>query len=130
MLLGQAPRILAVGDVRLYAPARAQAEVKSFYWEFLGLDWASEPVGTDEIAFRAHPRSGPRLIVKIVDHPPAPTLRRAVQIQVASLADCRERLLENGFLFDGSRGWSFYDRRLTVLDPGENRVELVAVHSF
>ena len=122
------PRILAIEDVHLCSPPTVEADLRIFYTGLLGLDLMGEAPGTSLIGFRGYPRSGPQLIVTLTTDPQAHSPRRQVLVQVASLRECAEALSDRGIAFEWSQGWSFYDRRLLILDPAGNRVELVSYH--
>lgn len=124
------PRILAVADVRLTAAVGMAGEVTRFYTELVGLDPLPPAEGQRCLVFLGYPRSGPRLLVSILDGPQAPSRKRQMLVQVASLFCCEQLMLDEGIWVERSRGWSFYDRRLCVLDPAGNRIEMVAYHEF
>jgi len=124
------PSLLAIGDVHLATPPSAAAEVIAFYSELIGFEQVTDESSGPEVTFRGWPHSGPRLIVHVSKEPAARSLGRQVLIRTASLTDLADELSERRIRFVWSRGWSFYDRRLTAVDPGGNRVELVASHVF
>jgi catechol-2,3-dioxygenase len=122
------PRILAVADVYLTAAAGMAEEVTRFYTELVGLDPLPAEEGRRCLVFQGYPRSGPRLLVSMLDRPRGPYQKRQLLVQVASLFDREQRMLDEGIPVEWSRGWSFYDRRLWAQDPAGNRIELVAYH--
>ena len=122
------PCILAIDDVHLFAaPAVAEA-IRRFYIELIALDPLPAECTENRLAFYGYPRSGPRLFVTLMERPPEPPQKRQLVVQIASLFDLAESLIEQSIPYEWSRGWSYYDRRLCVLDPADNRVELVAYH--
>lgn len=121
------PRILAIADVRIYAPWRYKDEMADFYGGIVGLDLASS--GDDRLEFRAFPRSGARLIVDFQDPPPErPWAGNRLSIQVASLYELADLLDDRRCVYEWSHGWYFYDRRLVAIDPVGYRVELITSH--
>ena len=123
-------RLLAIDDVHLAAPPTTVADMVAFYTELIGLEHVSDESVGEEVMFRGYPHGGPRLIVNLIQERAARTLRRQVLIRIASLTDCADQMTERRTPFVWLHGWSFYDRRLTAVDPGGNRVELVASHVF
>ena len=122
------PRILAIDDVHLSAASTAAEAMTRFYTEFITLDPLPAESAENRLAFYGYPRSGPRLFVTLLEAPPPPLQKRQLVVQVASLFDLEPVLVERAVPYEWSRGWSYSDRRLCVLDPAENRVELVAYH--
>lgn len=123
------PRILAIADVRLAASRHCRDELASFYSDAIGLERLAGQEA-EGLIFRGGGRRGPRLIVELREQPAVPFMRRDLVIQMGSLTERAERLLEWGIVFVWSRGWSYYDRRLIALDPAGHRVELVTSHGF
>ncbi len=122
------PRILAIDDVRLEAQPGHAAALDDFYAALIGLDRVDAPRPDACIAFRGWPRSGPRLIVTLVPAPADRPPRRRAAIQVASLYQFADRLLDRRLPFDWTRGWFPCDRRLILHDPAGHRIELAAYH--
>lgn len=122
------PRILAVDDVHLTAPPEAAEEVRRFYAELIGFEPLQAESSEQRLAFRAFPRSGPRLYVRVTGERSDPLKRRQLLVQVAGLSARAQAFRERGLEPQWSHGWSPYDRRLGVQDPAGNRVELVAYH--
>jgi hypothetical protein len=119
--------ILAIDDVRLAAVPDLSAEVETFYTKRLGLERlrTAEP---DIMVFRGYPRSGPRLMVKLTDDLAREPSRRLARIQVKSLDGLLEDIEKESCPREWVRGLSLYERRLSVLDPAGNRLELVESH--
>lgn len=124
------PRILAIDDVHLWSPSAAVKETRGFYVDLLGFDPLPADTGGEAMRFRGWPRSGPKLVIRLGTDPATAPARRHVLIQVADLVECAATLGERGICFEEVHGWSFHDRRLTMLDPAGNRVEVVAYHSW
>ena len=122
------PCILAIDDVNLKAPLAIAERIASFYIELLGLDPLPAESTDDRLAFYGYPRSGPRLYVNLVDESPIPLQKRQLLLQIASLFDSERKLIDSGIPYEWSHGWSYYDRRLAIQDPADNRIELVAYH--
>lgn len=123
------PRILAIDDVRLTAPPGAFDGIRSLYVELLGLEEVTaEAAGV--LVLRGLPRSGPRLIVELLEQVADKPMRRQAVLQVKTLTPYADVLTERRIPFEWSSGWFFFDRRLGLLDPGGNWIELVASHVF
>jgi hypothetical protein len=122
------PCILAVNDVHLFASLAVAGAITAFYTELIALDPLPNESTDCRLAFYGYPRSGPRLFVDLLEHPPVPPQKRQLAVQVASLFELEQLLIDRAIPCEWSRGWSYYDRRLFVQDPAENRVELVAHH--
>lgn len=123
------PRILAIRDVRLIASPTVSTEVESFYTQRLRLERVRPPE-PDLFMFRGYPASGPRLLIRLTDDPPRGETRRVATLQVGSLKDVVEQLTEVGWDFEFTHGLSFFDRRVSMLDPAGNRLNLVTSHTF
>jgi len=126
----ETPRILAIDDVHLWSPPNALEETQGFYVDLLGFDRIPEDTGAEAMRFRGRPRSGPKLVIRLGADPQAAPARRQVLIQVADLVGFAASLGERGISYEEVQGWSFYDRRLTMLDPAGNRVDVVAYHNW
>ena len=124
------PRILAIDDVFMSAPADAADGIIDFYSHLIGLDPIGGASPEDRIAFRGYPRSGPRLIVNLTDEPVPTSPQRRILIQLASLADLAEQMAEQRWPFVWYRGWFYYDRQLIAHDPAGHLVGFVAYHRF
>ncbi len=122
------PCILAINDVHLLAPLAVADPIASFYTELIALNPLPNESTESRLAFNGYPRSGPRLFVDLMEQPPPPPQKRQMAVLVASLFELEHMLLDRAIAFEWSRGWSYYERRLLVQDPAENRIELVAHH--
>ncbi len=121
----QVPRILAIDDVHLISEPHLEDAVRDFYVDVLGLRPAGR--GEGRLRLAGIPRSGPKVVVELTQEK-SPSGRRQILIQTAALTDLAEELLDRGLEPEWTQGFSFFDRRLTVLDPAGNRVELVEFH--
>lgn len=124
------PRLLAVGDVHLTAPFGATESVRHFYEELLGFAFVPDQDPTQRITFVGVPRSGPRLVFDLVEVPPAKPMRRQALVQFGSLTPIAQALTDQGIAFEWSSGWFFFDRRIGLLDPSGNWIELTSSHSW
>lgn len=123
------PRILAIDDVRLTAPLSERAGLCRLYVDVLRLEEIQgEPAG--RLVLLGLARSGPRLIIEWDDGPAAKPMRRQALLQVKSFTPYVEMLADQHVPFEWSSGWFFFDRRLGLLDPGGNWIELVSSHGF
>lgn len=124
------PRILAVADVRIPGAGCDPARIMVFYRDLLGLEPVPGHDVPDILAFRAFPRSGPRLLVERRVGSEGRTARREAALVVASLEACAESLAEHDFDCQWFHGWGPYSRYLAVQDPAGNRIELFASHTW
>lgn len=123
-------RILAIDDVCLMACEVGVEQLHWFYGDLLGLMFLPSESDEERLAFCGYPRSGPRVHLGLNRRIENRRLRRQLLVEVPSLFDLAEILKENGMYLIWSRGWSFYDRRLTTLDPAGNRIEAVTSHPW
>ncbi len=122
------PRILAIDDVHLAAAQEAVDELAAFYTGLVGLNRVDSGTEEGRVMFRGYPHSGPKLVVNLGGQHDTGRLRRQVLIQVSSVTDCADQMAERRTPFVWSHGWTFYDQRLTAMDPAGNRVGLVTYH--
>jgi hypothetical protein len=126
----EVPRLLAIDDVRLTAPAGLAGQLHEFYAGFLGFT-PVQPAGPETcLAFRGFPRSGPRLFVTLTEVPEDRPPRRQAVILVDSLTRVADALSERHLWFQWSTGWFAHERRLLTQDPAGNWLELVASHPY
>ena len=79
------PRVLAIDDVRLVAPAEQADAVAAFYTDVLGLD-SLKPLPEEQgLAFRGLARAGPRVIVRFDKPREDRAVRRQLALEVRSL---------------------------------------------
>lgn len=126
-----APRLLAVNDVHLTAPYGTRDALCRFYGELLG--FRRVEAGHEDalqVTFVGIPRSGPRLIIDLLEVSAAKPMRRQALVQFGTLAPLAEALTERGIVFEWSTGWFFFDRRIGLLDPAGNWIELTSSQPF
>lgn len=124
------PRLLAIDDVYLTGPVSSRDALVEFYLTLMGFERGEGDDRADRLLFRGVPRSGPRLIVDLLDEPADKPLRRQALVQVDELGRYAEALAERRVEYGWTRGWFFFDRRIGVLDPAGNWLELVSSHHF
>jgi len=124
------PRILAIADVNLRAPAGRREAILGFYGDLLGLQWDEYLSDERRVAWMGRERSGPRILVAWQAEETPPSIRRDVLLEFGSLEEIVEALSERRLAFERISGLSPYDRRLAVADPAGNRVELTTSHLF
>jgi catechol 2,3-dioxygenase-like lactoylglutathione lyase family enzyme len=125
----ETPRLLAIDDVCLAAPPELAARIADFYTSIVGLRLLDPKPEDPVLVFRGYSPVKPRLRVALADQS-EPELRGYVQIHVPSLDPIHELASEHGVESCTTQRLSYYDRRLLLLDPAGNRVELVAYHPF
>lgn len=123
------PRIVAIDHVRVTSPPSRVEELVAFYSGVLELDRLPGQSDENQIIFCGFPRRGPHLVVRLNESARQED-RRRIQIQIASLENCAERLVEEKAFWVEVRGWGYYDRRICTFDPAGNLVELVSNHAF
>ena len=126
----EVPRLLAIDDVRLTAPAGLAEPFREFYADLLGFTPIKSAEPDACLVFRGFPRSGPRLFVTVTETPEERPPRRQAVILVDSLTRMAEALAERHLWFGWSTGWFAHERRLLTQDPGGNWLELVASHRY
>ena len=124
------PRVLAIDDVRLIAPAEQAEAMTSFYAQVLGLDVLKPLAEGRGLAFRGLARAGPRVIVRFDEPREDRAVRRQLALEVRSLQEYAELFLDRGIEHEWARGWFYFERRLMLFDPAGNRVEMVATHGW
>jgi catechol 2,3-dioxygenase-like lactoylglutathione lyase family enzyme len=124
------PRLLAIEDVHLAAPAGLRDDLVEFYVDLMGFELLEDGQDPDRITLRGLPRSGPRLIIDFVEAAGEKPMRRRALLQVDGLGRYADALAERRIAFERVRGWFFFDRRIGLLDPGGNWIELVSSHRF
>jgi catechol 2,3-dioxygenase-like lactoylglutathione lyase family enzyme len=122
------PRLLAIENVHLTAPAASRAALVEFYVDLLGFEHLDDADGPDRVKLRGLPRSGPRLLIDLVEEPADKPMRRRALLQVDGLGQYAEALKDRRIPYEWVRGWFFFDRRICLLDPGGNWIELISSH--
>lgn len=108
---------------------RVQA-LAEFYMNLLGLR-ACEPDATTDahtVVLAGHPICGPRLVIAAVERTPDFEGYHRIALQVGNLEGVAELLAEQGIEHRRQQGWSYYDRRIELMDPAGNLLELVCSH--
>ncbi len=124
------PRVLAIDDVRLVAPAEQADAVAAFYTDVLGLD-SLKPLPEEQgLAFRGLARAGPRVIVRFDKPREDRAVRRQLALEVRSLQECAELFIDRRVEHEWASGWFYFERRLMLFDPAGNRIEMVASHGW
>jgi extradiol dioxygenase family protein len=113
-------RIEAVEQVQLEASVTRADELRWFYGELLGLTAVAGPT-TDGLRFRSD-----RLFlhIRLSHHPQLEPIAVRAVLLVPSLAAAAESLAQREIPFVRMSGLNATERRLSLLDPGGNRVEL------
>lgn len=124
------PRLLAVNHVNLTAASGSREAVQRFYADLLGFEPVPDESDGYLLVFRGQPRSGPRLMVRLTPDLPDKPMRRQALVQVKALTPYAELLSDHRIAFEWSSGWFYFDRRIGVLDPGGNWIELVCSHAL
>ena len=119
------PRILAVADVTRVAALDRHEELLALYRDVLGL--TPVPAGEGLLVFRGQQATGPKLLIRLVEAPPAPDVQ-PIPVLVASLLQAEEMLAEREIEVLASQGMWIYDRRLLLQDPAGNWVSLTTSH--
>ena len=124
------PRILAVQDIRLVTERSVAESLVSFYVNILGLRECGEKGNPTAQTTRlmGHPVSGPRLIVEPVGERPPWVGYHRIMLQVADLAALAEVLTEQEIEYRWQPGGAFCDRRIELLDPAVNLLDIVSSH--
>jgi hypothetical protein len=113
------PRIQAISHVRIEARPGMEAVLHSFYAHLLGMMPVEGERGT--VCFQTK-----RLQLRILLTPEAlgSPMRRRLVLEIPSLDRLREQLDELQIEYEWHEGMALTERRVFVLDPAENRVEL------
>ena len=119
----QPSRILAVDHVELTTPPGLEEALRWFYGELVQLD---EMRTADEESGRLIRFRSARIELRIaeVDKPAIDELKCRVTILVPSLSDVISECAERGMEFTWISGIVMADRRIQLLDPARNRIEL------
>lgn len=115
-------RIIAIDRVNLEAPPGLREPLTFLYAELGQLDprpWAG-PDGTSGLRFASE---GIELWVWEREVPRIESIQPRIRIAVDKLADVEAALEERHIEFERVSGLGVTDRRLSLLDPGGNRVE-------
>ncbi len=112
-------QIQAIERINMQAAPEVRDRLIDFYGELVGL----EPIESDASVLRFKSASLELWIAMTPDFAPDGNRRRAL-FSVRSLPTTAKLLLEEGIDYLPISGMNFTDRRLSLLDPGGNRIEL------
>lgn len=116
-------RIVAVDHVILEAPLEAENELRWFYGELATLDEVgSAAEGGGRIVFKS---LRIELRIHLRENPKIDPIDCRLAVRVPSLEEVIELLDERKIEFETLSGLRWTDRRITLFDPGGNRVELL-----
>lgn len=99
-----------------------EAALRTFYVDILGLEPADGEEGM--VCFQT---GRLRLRILITPEAIASPMRRRLVLEISSLQNLREKLDELAMAYEWYEGFAFTERRIFVLDPAENRIELKQV---
>jgi hypothetical protein len=121
-------QIVAVDHVVLEGGPACEPDLVWLYQDVVGLRQLR--AGTEGLATASDEawlrfRSGNlELRYRLVPRPALETVACRLVVEVASLPEAMEAMEERGVAFDRLRGLNFTDRRVSLLDPGGNRIEI------
>jgi hypothetical protein len=110
-------RLVAVGDMRVDAPAGSERELDAFYVSLLGM----QRVEGEQIVYRAENFD---LYVDVLEPPIARDDYRPVRAEIRSLADMSRKLTEAEIGYVRRKGLVPGEEALVLQDPAGNWVEL------
>jgi hypothetical protein len=116
----QPSQIVAVQDVELEGRPGAKEALIWLYRDVVGLA-LDERDAEEGLCFRSGPIA---LWYRLVDEPRLATVPCRLVVEVRSLWDVRGQLDERGSSYTMMRGFAWTDRRLSMLDPAGNRIEM------
>jgi len=112
-------QIYALERIMLEAAPADADELVRFYRDVIELDLVEQ--APDHLCFRSAQIS---LMIVLRGTPTVEPTRRRATLSVRSLSAAAERLEQEHLAFTRVSGLSWTDRRLSLLDPAGNRVEL------
>jgi len=112
-------QINALERITLEAAPAVADDLVRFYRDVIALDLVVQ--APDHLCFRSAQVS---LMIVLRGTPTVEPTRRRATLSVRSLSAAAERLEEARLVFTRVSGLSWTDRRLSLLDPAGNRVEL------
>jgi catechol 2,3-dioxygenase-like lactoylglutathione lyase family enzyme len=119
-----AARVQAIDHVDLEAAPGSQAALRWFYSELAGLACVEDSDGEAAVPLLRFRSERIELRIRLVERPHLEPVAGRVVLLVASLARAVELLTEQKMAFTRISGIQYTDRRLSLLDPAGNRVEL------
>lgn len=114
-------QINALERIVLEAPEGVDRELAWFYGDLVGLTPVSADVGAGVLEFRS---ARVELRIEIRSDPRIEPRRRRALISVGSLEWVIQELAERRVAYTRISGLDWADRRVSLLDPAGNRVEL------
>ena len=114
-------QIIAIARVALEAPPGAKDRLIWFYRDLVGLTFIEDTLNHSLLRFRSGQLE---LHVLLCDQPRIEQIRRQAVVSVESLEATMQTLQEERIPFERLFGVNWSDRRVGLLDPGGNRVEL------
>ena len=114
-------QINALERVRLEAPEEAAERLVWFYGDLVELTVVDDDSEPGTLCFRS---GGVDLRIQLKRDPAIEPVRRRAVISVRSVDALAGLLDEHGIPYSRLTGLDWTDRRLSLLDPGGNRVEL------
>ena len=114
-------QIIAVDTVAMQAPSAARERLIWFYRDLVGLTFIEDTLNSGCLRFRS---ALLELRIVLDDVARVDAVRRQALVSVRSIEDTALALDEEGIAYERVSGWGWSDRRLSLLDPGGNRVEL------
>jgi len=116
------PRIHAIASVHIEAGRGLEDKLRWFYADLLGLESGVAEPGA------LHFQTGRRqLCIALGARPRSSPLRRRLVLEIPSLDQMRERLEELRIPYEWYEGLGLTDKRIYLLDPARNRIELKQV---
>ena len=114
-------QILAIDTVGMQAEPECQERLIWFYRDLVGLNFVERPGNLEFLLFSSARRE---LRIDLIQHPLVEKVRRRALLSVQSLDQVAEVLEYERMPHQPISGISRTDRRITLLDPAQNRVEL------
>lgn len=114
-------QINAMDRITLEAPDGVEEELRWFYVDLVGLTQDPAESGAAVLRFRS---AQVELRIEIKPVPKIDSNRRRATVSVGSLRWVMDRLDERRIGYTRMSGLGWTDRRISMLDPGGNRVEL------
>ena len=114
-------RIVGVDHVHLDAGVGTLEILRWFYGELVGLEEVETRIEESQLRFRSEHLE---IRIRLSSNPEIDSVRSRVTILVPSLIETAAQLDERSLEYQRISGINFTDRRLSMLDPAGNRVEL------
>lgn len=115
-------RIQAVDHVNMEAPLGVEDGLRWFYGEVVGLEEIPPARGTEPVlCFRS---GNLELRIRLLPRPNVDPMDGRLTLMVQFLSEAKRLLDERHVSYEPLHGLDWTDRRVSLLDPGGNRVEL------